>query len=351
MSMSKSADAFRTISEVSEWLDTPAHVLRFWESRFPQIKPLKRAGGRRYYRPADMMLLGGIKKLLHEDGITIRGVQKILREKGVKHVCSFSPGLMDGVSEAPETPLQSQADKPAPAPRSASVTPLRPRAKTGAAKSDTDRPTAQAAPSDQPTPEVIPDSPIPDSPMAEDLPLLPPQRDRSTPTPLAGFEGDTPEFLQTAPPVSSPSASESPSSTTEPDSGTASDIASDAAVGAQTPSPDAAPVGGFAESPAEDQPRGDSIPPADKAPAPIPPAQTEPDSRAEVLAAIASTDTAIPDDPEDDDISVESRPVTALLRVPAAGRVPLPEQQRRQLGQLAQQLTGLRERVGNDTRF
>jgi resuscitation-promoting factor RpfA len=84
--MEKSPDAFRTISEVAELLETPAHVLRFWESRFPQIRPVKRAGGRRYYRPADVALLTGIKRLLHDDGMTIRGVQKILREQGVKHV-------------------------------------------------------------------------------------------------------------------------------------------------------------------------------------------------------------------------------------------------------------------------
>ena len=84
--MNKSPDAFRTISEVAELLETPAHVLRFWESRFPQIRPVKRAGGRRYYRPADVALLTGIKRLLHDEGLTIRGVQKILREQGVRHV-------------------------------------------------------------------------------------------------------------------------------------------------------------------------------------------------------------------------------------------------------------------------
>jgi len=89
----KSPDAFRTISEVAEWLGVPTHVLRFWESRFSQVKPVKRAGGRRYYRPADMELLGGIRKLLHEDGMTIRGVQKLLRENGVKHVAAFSPDI------------------------------------------------------------------------------------------------------------------------------------------------------------------------------------------------------------------------------------------------------------------
>jgi len=99
--MSKSPDAFRTISEVADWLGVQAHVLRFWESRFSQVKPVKRAGGRRYYRPNDMRLLGGIKKLLHEDGITIKGVQRILREQGVNHVASLSQGL-DDVAE-PET--------------------------------------------------------------------------------------------------------------------------------------------------------------------------------------------------------------------------------------------------------
>lgn len=96
--MTKSPDAFRTISEVAEWLDRPAHVLRFWESKFTQVKPIKRAGGRRYYRPEDMMLLGGIKRLLHDDGMTIKGVQKMLREQGVKHVAEMSQPL-DAVSE------------------------------------------------------------------------------------------------------------------------------------------------------------------------------------------------------------------------------------------------------------
>ena len=87
--MEKSRDAFRTISEVAEYLQTPAHVLRFWESRFPQIRPVKRAGGRRYYRPTDVALLSGIKHLLHGEGLTIRGVQKVLREHGIRHVMSI----------------------------------------------------------------------------------------------------------------------------------------------------------------------------------------------------------------------------------------------------------------------
>ncbi|WP_247743396.1 MerR family transcriptional regulator [Shimia sp. R10_1] len=88
--MAKSREAFRTISEVADWLGVQTHVLRFWESKFSQVKPVKRAGGRRYYRPQDMELLGGIKKLLHEDGMPIKDAQKLLREMGVKHVSSLS---------------------------------------------------------------------------------------------------------------------------------------------------------------------------------------------------------------------------------------------------------------------
>jgi len=93
----KAPDAFRTIGEVADWLGVSAHVLRFWESRFPQVKPVKRAGGRRYYRPADMALLGGIRHLLHEDGLTIKGVQKVLREQGIKAVAAHAPPLAPDV--------------------------------------------------------------------------------------------------------------------------------------------------------------------------------------------------------------------------------------------------------------
>ncbi|WP_394152479.1 MerR family transcriptional regulator [Loktanella salsilacus] len=88
--MAKAPDAFRTISEVAESLDTPAHVLRFWESKFTQVKPVKRAGGRRYYRPDDVALLGGIKVLLHDQGLTIKGAQKVLRDSGLKAVMNMA---------------------------------------------------------------------------------------------------------------------------------------------------------------------------------------------------------------------------------------------------------------------
>ena len=88
--MDKAPDAFRTISEVADDLDVPQHVLRFWETRFAQIKPMKRSGGRRYYRPDDVNLLRGIRRLLYGEGYTIRGVQRILREHGIKSVQSLS---------------------------------------------------------------------------------------------------------------------------------------------------------------------------------------------------------------------------------------------------------------------
>lgn len=90
----KSADAFRTISEVAEDLDLPQHVLRFWETRFPQIKPMKRGGGRRYYRPDDVQLLRGIRILLYVRGFTIRGVQRILKESGNRAVMAIGAGDM-----------------------------------------------------------------------------------------------------------------------------------------------------------------------------------------------------------------------------------------------------------------
>lgn len=90
--MDKSPDAFRTISEVAEDLDLPQHVLRFWETRFNQIKPMKRGGGRRYYRPQDVDLIKGIRHMLYDQGYTIKGVQKLLRENGNQFLISIGHG-------------------------------------------------------------------------------------------------------------------------------------------------------------------------------------------------------------------------------------------------------------------
>lgn len=98
--MKKSPDAFRTISEVADWLGVAAHVLRFWESQFSQIRPVKRAGGRRYYRPSDMLVVGGIKALLHDQGLSIRDAQRKLREDGIAAISALSPPLPSDEAEA-----------------------------------------------------------------------------------------------------------------------------------------------------------------------------------------------------------------------------------------------------------
>jgi DNA-binding transcriptional MerR regulator len=92
----KAPGAFRTISEVSEELEIPAHVLRFWESKFPHLNPMKRGGGRRYYRPADVALLKGIQRMLYDEGLTIKGLQKLFRERGPR----FVAGVGDGADPA-----------------------------------------------------------------------------------------------------------------------------------------------------------------------------------------------------------------------------------------------------------
>jgi len=130
----KSAEAFRTISEVAIELDVPQHVLRFWESRFVQIKPVKRAGGRRYYRPEDIDLLKGIRTLLYGDGLTIRGVQKVLKERGLRHVADLGRG--DAPPTEPsrvqviEKIIYVEKPVPAPAPKKPRAPHLRPIADT-----------------------------------------------------------------------------------------------------------------------------------------------------------------------------------------------------------------------------
>jgi DNA-binding transcriptional MerR regulator len=133
----KSPEAFRTISEVAETLDVPPHVLRFWESRFTQVKPVKRGGGRRYYRPEDVRLLRGIRGLLYDDGMTIKGVQKILRERGVRHVIGLGTELETPEAKpaarkaaakvaAPKPAAQKPAQKPAAKPKPAARAPAAP---------------------------------------------------------------------------------------------------------------------------------------------------------------------------------------------------------------------------------
>lgn len=208
--MSKSPDAFRTISEVADWLDLQPHVLRFWESKFAQIKPVKRAGGRRYYRPADMQLLGGIKQLLHEDGMTIKGAQKIIREQGVAHVCNLSQPLESfpgsAATETPDTAADSATNGAGPG----TVLPFKSRPDPEPAAEQT-RATLQTG-EDFASPELPMDMPLhrqaekaaaPEAPaddsaveaVGEDTPA-PIETDESAPSDAAEF--NAPEFTQTS---------------------------------------------------------------------------------------------------------------------------------------------------------
>ncbi|HVJ52366.1 MAG TPA: MerR family transcriptional regulator [Aliidongia sp.] len=130
----KSASAFRTISEVADELDVPQHVLRFWETKFPQIRPLKRGGGRRYYRPEDVDLLRRVAQLLYQEGYTIKGVQRLLREGQIKAAkpASSSAGTMLplGLEEPEPEEIEPEADEhaPVPVPRPRAVRPAVPMA-------------------------------------------------------------------------------------------------------------------------------------------------------------------------------------------------------------------------------
>ena len=188
--MAKSPDAFRTISEVAAWLGVQAHVLRFWESKFSQVRPVKRAGGRRYYRPADMRLIGGIKTLLHDDGMTIKGVQKILREQGVAHVSALSPALEGEGNDSLEAVAESGG------------TVLAFKAK--------DAPTAEASAQSRPDPSGTPDQDAEDGAApASTLPSFlsrPPAQAPDTPAPAP------PAPVTPAPVATTPTAGEVPDS-------------------------------------------------------------------------------------------------------------------------------------------
>ena len=114
--MDKSPDAFRTISEAAEELNLPQHVLRFWETRFSTIKPMKRGGGRRYYRPEDVLLLKGIRHLLYDQGFTIKGVQRILKDQGARFVVSIGEGNAVGaITRSPADDVDDEPDAAPPA--------------------------------------------------------------------------------------------------------------------------------------------------------------------------------------------------------------------------------------------
>lgn len=221
--MEKSEAAFRTISEAAVLLDTPAHVLRFWESRFPQIRPVKRAGGRRYYRPADVALLAGIRRLLHDEGMTIRGVQKILREQGVRHVAGLAEpdaAALDAAFAVVEDVPEAETAPPAP-PLAATVLPgpgyigsadVTPPIAPPAAPQQS---SAAAAAEPEPAPPPVADpagaaaTTLPDrpAPIIGEAPESDPQPDLFTPaTPLPEAEADSPSVVPPDP--SAPAAPE-----------------------------------------------------------------------------------------------------------------------------------------------
>lgn len=173
--MKKAPEAFRTISEVSTILDTPAHVLRFWESKFYQIKPIKRAGGRRYYRPDDVALLAGIRHLLQGDALTIRGVQRVLQDRGVRHVMALGAESTRLALQADPDDMQTDPSMvtpdtaSAPAPAGAASGPV-----VAARQAP---PTASAAPVEDA--DEAPQAQAPDSP--EDSPAPDPGNDARTP--------------------------------------------------------------------------------------------------------------------------------------------------------------------------
>src|SRR4051812_41960086 len=162
----KSAEAFRTISEVALELDVPQHVLRFWESRFAQVRPVKRAGGRRYYRPDDVDLLKGIRSLLYIDGRTIKGVQKVLKERGLRHVAELGRGNIPPpqtlVIERPVVVekivyVEKPAVAPAKKPRAAHLRPVRDMSLPFFDQPGFDQPEARSAPTvdDEPCVEPV----------------------------------------------------------------------------------------------------------------------------------------------------------------------------------------------------
>lgn len=178
---------------MADWLEVPTHVLRFWESRFSQIKPVKRAGGRRYYRPSDMRIIGGVKVLLHDQGMTIRGVQKLFREEGLKHVSAHAPELYeDGElieGKALDPAALEEASRPASAARmthAASPDPIpddRPPTEDSEAASGvlfrhtTEEPTPSPAPAEKAQPTLVPDAEVVAEEEAKPRHTIPPTPD------------------------------------------------------------------------------------------------------------------------------------------------------------------------------
>lgn len=336
--MPKSADAFRTISEVADWLETPAHVLRFWESKFTQVKPVKRAGGRRYYRPADMELLGGIKKLLHDDGMTIKGVQKILREQGVKHVSDMSQPLDDVTAELkadleevrakvvePETGTvlsfeRTVEEPPAATPEAASDPASIPEAQAPDAVSDTPELDDTTAPPPEPLPPYIPPEPDP-APAPDMVKETPAEPLMAEPVETVGAAAADEEPEPAEVPDAVATADEAPAEEALPESPPLPSFLR-AKPDADTESPAETP----ASAPEEIEPLAEMAPEAQS-----PEPSEEPSQEPEAAPAPKPALIELPDDPDDDALIADSL-LAKILTIPrpvspetAAALAPLRE--------------------------
>ncbi|WP_238987499.1 MerR family transcriptional regulator [Roseovarius dicentrarchi] len=309
--MSKSADAFRTISEVADWLGIPAHVLRFWESKFTQVKPVKRAGGRRYYRPADMRLLGGIRKLLHDDGMTIKGVQKVMRDHGVRHVAAMSPPLDDDLEEVIAEIALDVTDTEEPRGTVLNFDRTRP---------DPEQRTQDAAPSDMAAPEAETIPPEPSSSASAQGAPAPEQNATGTPEKAA----TPPEPQDAAPEPETAAEDRQPPETARKVEDT--EDAADATPAADLPPEDDAPDPETLEAGAAACETGDT------SPLPINVAETPDAPRVAVIS--------VPDDPDDDVPAGTS----AMAQLSAADPTHLAAQQPALTG-LADRISVLRARM------
>ncbi|CUH39678.1 Beta antigen [Jannaschia seosinensis] len=217
----KSEGAFRTIREVADWLGVPTHVLRFWESKFDQIAPVKGAGGRRYYRPEDMRLLGGIKVMLHDQGLTVRGVAQRIDQDGIDAVTALSPEI-----EGVPTPAARarKVIRQQPEPESDRVVPFGRGKSTTSGEGDAPAEPAPAVlPPKRPSPEAPPQPDMPVTPAQPEEPVHPDQPDDSPiKEPAAPPQPDVPEDAEVAPePAPEPRTSPAPEPIAPPPAATA----------------------------------------------------------------------------------------------------------------------------------
>lgn len=371
----KSPDAFRTISEVADWLQTPAHVLRFWESKFSQVKPVKRAGGRRYYRPADMALIGGIKKLLHDDGMTIKGVQKVLREQGIKYVSALSPPLDEDLEAMIEPAAAAEPARP-PSPETGRVLEFssRPEPKSAGTgdlfggdedSGKTEAPPVEDAETVAPeAPEAAetPPAPAPEDVAAQAAPPADPEVQPEAPTSKAE---DLPDFVQK--PLSERLAEDAAASPPEAeapvgDSADVQDVAEEAPVEEASAGTDAPEEDAPAEETTVDGPRDldiaakDMAPVADVASGEASDAETPtPETVAAHADEVAEDPAPVPDGtPEDEDApesaKVPSDPLDHEIEAPAGVLTLLTSQEMRGIRHSAERIETLIIRVRNHHR-